>query len=1131
MSDHSPSAQKRTPVDGAIPRWQKPLYQRGILQAALEMQWAADKRGWRIPLFDHRGHIIAWRWKNYDRHAKPKSLWKEGNPEIAPYYFHPDLVRALEASGGVLYMVEGEPDLLTFLENGIYYVISLSSGTGALPSSFAQDMLSLGVKRLIQICDNDQAGLRSGAEVRKLLEGSEITHEARVLGTKDPNDLWQLLSFNHAEFMARLHEAQTPDLPDIDLRPIQQEIERQTRDITYNGINWDDEYTNWQKEIIEVLDRKFPLRTKRFRNCPNPHHTDKHPSFRIGQKGVPICTCNIHRERDPYGKLAEWLGVRGWNDFKAQKLGFDSWFAFEEYRRQRDEERQHQMIDAAASIDEQIAALLAIEPLFPSPFLPINAPVGQQIIAAAQQHNYRYATDGSSVMIGNKRHTIRKLCKAWGIDFEACGGLYVPPDVELVPADETVHTRYANERLRIPVGKASMLISGMGTGKSHLFYDSVNEVLKEKPDARILIVAHRVPLAYSHGESADKQGVHFFNYDDEGRLGFELAGFERLIITPNSLHKLINEKTGELPKYDFLFIDESEGICEHLLGATLKEDNKALVALNIMGDLIRHTPTVLFADANASWLTYNFIERHRQQQPYVMRNTYQLRKKKMLLWSGSDLPLKAELVNDLRASTKPILIAIDSRNKAKDLHTYLTQLGFTGQVVHGDNSNSPEMIKLMARMVREKEIEGQYLIFTSSMGVGVDIQADVDVIYGFFYNQSVSVEDQFQMLGRARRAQTAKCFVAYCNRFSDNNKHTIREQLMTRYRKNLIIRIKLGKADNQWENGKIILSESQQKFLSLWVDYEHKRRIYAATPYEWFWRFAHQLYEEVAFQHPDEASHEETRRHVAEIRQGRRLQELSDILTASPISADVWQKAQRTNTVTAELRAGYVKGQIMEGYGVAAEEVTPALVKEWEQGGLGKLRWFIDLQHNVETIADKDWQDDKSDTPLPIRAFYLNWWILISALLNSVFGECLHTQEIPDEEFQELLKKFDRLYTKHEAHILLNRRSSSSEQPLARLRWVLNLLGLKLVQRRHGKYKDNHAWQICPKSFEKMTHDANRYLTSKGDTRSIAADGYRLQGDKYLLLFNGSIQGAVQEVTKNCIRDSKESLNQARVTA
>ena len=90
---------------------------------------------------------------------------------------------------------------------------------------------------------------------------------------------------------------------------------------TSDSIDWTAEYYNWRADVIAALDRVSTPTRKYHRTCPNPHHADRHPSFRITPEGAPVCTCEPSIS---WNMLAGWLNFPSWEERKQELVIADS---------------------------------------------------------------------------------------------------------------------------------------------------------------------------------------------------------------------------------------------------------------------------------------------------------------------------------------------------------------------------------------------------------------------------------------------------------------------------------------------------------------------------------------------------------------------------------------------------------------------------------------------------------------------------------------------------------------------------------------------------------------------------------------------------------------------------------------
>ena len=161
------------------------LTTRGIAQSAASMGWQAGSgsysRGWTYPVYDLNGSEIARRWKAYDSNAHPKYLWLDGT-KAQIYHVGAGLRDAITEAGGVLYIANGEPAVLTLHAAGLLNVLAIfgENVTDEMKPTFAADLTALGVLTVRYYPDKDAHGQRAAAKLRDALQGSAITFDCRV---------------------------------------------------------------------------------------------------------------------------------------------------------------------------------------------------------------------------------------------------------------------------------------------------------------------------------------------------------------------------------------------------------------------------------------------------------------------------------------------------------------------------------------------------------------------------------------------------------------------------------------------------------------------------------------------------------------------------------------------------------------------------------------------------------------------------------------------------------------------------------------------------------------------------------------------------------------------------------------
>jgi hypothetical protein len=309
-----------------LPQWfTQWLNRRGILDAGLYMGWQPHQNGAKYPVFNPvSGDIESSRWKAAPGQGGAKYTWL-GEKGAAKYYAAIGLPDAIAAADGLLYIANGEPSVLVFRSVGMKNVLSWF-GEGSIPDTLPKDLLSWGVSRVIYLPDNDFAGYQAAIKLRDVLQGSGIDYEFKTWGLSqvdlihvnkqsgkqtpyiacddipeksDANDYWQLVNFDTARFIDRLHQALTLRLPEP--KPKQLSSANASDDETPQG-------------LIEAIANRLGITGWKdngwsSKHVSSPFREDKHPSFSLNRhSGVGIDWGDNRATYSPV-QIAEASGV------------------------------------------------------------------------------------------------------------------------------------------------------------------------------------------------------------------------------------------------------------------------------------------------------------------------------------------------------------------------------------------------------------------------------------------------------------------------------------------------------------------------------------------------------------------------------------------------------------------------------------------------------------------------------------------------------------------------------------------------------------------------------------------------------------------------------------------------------
>jgi hypothetical protein len=300
--------------------------ERGIsADVAGRLGWHVDGHYLRMPVRDLAGNLRQIRRKNlrhatHKHEAKYDTSKRPGDPQDVGYkFFHaPELRQAIADAGGCLLIANGEPAAAAMLSAGIANACSIGFGEGIIPADLIEWLTGLGVTSVLYCPDRDNQGARGATRLRDALANSGIAFDCRALpdtlaDKADLDDLWQAAGFDADVFAAELQNL----APFTDWTPTARHTEA-APDRQYANTNAADHYAEWQAELRQAVEtNRKSRRVGRITYYRCPVHEDDHPSFRFLPSGAPVCSCDIHRETNPYAIIAEAIGFpdfRTWRD-------------------------------------------------------------------------------------------------------------------------------------------------------------------------------------------------------------------------------------------------------------------------------------------------------------------------------------------------------------------------------------------------------------------------------------------------------------------------------------------------------------------------------------------------------------------------------------------------------------------------------------------------------------------------------------------------------------------------------------------------------------------------------------------------------------------------------------------------
>ena len=658
--------------------------------------------------------------------------------------------------------------------------------------------------------------------------------------------------------------------------------------------------------------------------------------------------------------------------------------------------------------------------------------------------------------------------------------------VDMGKAPERFQTTFINEQFLTKASfqlERTMLIkSPIGSGKTEWIIQSIPE------NMTILVLSNRRALARELTERFSRTFADFENYEDFADTPDVLSQLPRLVITPNSIHKLLL-RNGNLPRiFDFIILDETEQLLDHIAGETMYTNG--IHKYYIITEFIKRARYVIGADAHLTRISAEWLANYRNDIR-IIENTYTKKRGDMQLFLDKNMLLD-NLTRDLKAAKrnkKTIFVATDSKGEAKALHQMLKQRNYYGIVVHADN-RSDEKIAEVLEDIDNRVTEYDYFIYSPAIGAGIDIQADIEVVYGIFLNQSIIAEEQFQMLGRARKATRFMCYSAGIDRAAECRGKKLKADIID----NLAEHARRYKLILEWDvEGKACLSLIQDQYTNLFCNFRAKRNYYMNDPQRKFKDRAYKHFQVKVIIPPRPEKDENgkiiedpattfLKRALAKARKEIKEYERNLTLTSAPVNDMVYNGAQVRNEVTPEVEFGHRRYTIEAFYN---QKIDGKLIEEAEDtvhGGMNRLTNFINLHRHLHQLVESDRGERALNIAHVWRRLDALRISVAAELLSCIFGDRLHTERITD--FEDRLELLNTRYEELNAGRILKRRTNSKDTPIKRLRWLLSLFGLRLyTYRNRHTGKKTHGLQV--ERYRELLALAQTALKNTPDESSI----------------------------------------------
>lgn len=597
-------------------------------------------------------------------------------------------------------------------------------------------------------------------------------------------------------------------------------------------------------------------------------------------------------------------------------------------------------------------------------------------------------------------------------DPETLGGSVTKIDAEYLPAD-------------VLAGSGDILLkSDMGTGKTTV----IAAACKGK---RVLSITHRTALSAALAKALDLD-----NY--KGLEGADLRRLDRLTITYNSLYKLADE-AGNMPAYDVVILDEVTQGLAHLGGGTFKSA-EGVRAYRALKQVVNSAGRVIAADAHMTSPAVKLLSQLRgPDRLSVVVNHHDRARGPLYVYDNPAAVVDKALLL-ASENSGPVLLATMAGYAQRAADRARALFGDEAVLlIYGENSSENEM---QAAIKALGENIGAYrmVVYSPSLGSGIDIQAPVRAVCGVFFSEPLAAPEIHQMLNRARNAQE---YHVYVDR-KPGERETSAAAIVERHFSNALKTA--SEADYDLENLDPAGSD-HMGLLRLLALLEAEQNASKNRLYDHFLTLA-RGYARVEFVEDYDSSM--TAAALAEAGDRLAEQRKRETLATDPISPDEFRALQDAGTLRQMHHRGLLRWQIEKASGLT---ISPDLYDKLQSK---KARGALYQLTNVWHVPDEELRaQDRRDAETSMhrrrhvtRKAHLQRWLLRD-VFGGYNGAALERELTADEVEAGMARFMER--NGDEAMRLFGRRSDKSRQAAPLLRWLLQQVGLRLISRQAGR--------------------------------------------------------------------------------
>lgn len=610
-----------------------------------------------------------------------------------------------------------------------------------------------------------------------------------------------------------------------------------------------------------------------------------------------------------------------------------------------------------------------------------------------------------------------------------------PVDLPAFKADEKVNLRYVSDvDWQLLVGYTGIVVkSGIGTGKTELALRIIERETQRKPDLRVLVITYRQALV---ANIAKRYG--YMTYKDfQGSDRTLITAAPQMVITYDSLYRL----SVDAP-YDVVVIDEVDQFHQHLDGDTMRGVQPARAYQRLL-ELTRAAGLLVVMDAHACEITCEWVEAIKGRTSVLrLKNTFQFDRGDLTLHGHFSTIYRRALAVLEQNNSGYIAIPANTPQEVQIARRLFSDHVPDEQIVAiwGENSESPEMQDVIEN-INDRLQDIRVLIYSPSLGSGIDIQRRALAVFGLFRNRPLSPADMLQMMGRVRRAGERHAWVQTLNGTAETDWQAIYEGIIRTAAYTAAI------CDFE-ASGIVAMPALHREIEQLLSKYRAQRNRAMNNPVAYFAAYAQAEGYTLAFEDGTDKALLQQWKAAKEAVKAQRKQAR---LTEEPVTYEQLESHRRAGTITPVIRAGHDRFVIEDYVGLPIDSDLYDTHHTAQQRL--KTGRFAEMLAAGADLVEADRQRAAEGT-LPSKQRHSSQYrAFITLFCREGFGcefEQLPDvlQNIPAAELAARLAGFVQRYGDHLKRLFGWRPAAHSHEPIPVARWILSRYGLKMDRKQ-----------------------------------------------------------------------------------